>query len=93
MLLRLTPSYSSVGWCVVYRCVYLSIETNTWAMPPLTGIPPSARAGHTAVCVDDNVMLFGGGDLERVHNDIVVLDTGTPLLHVRNGVMRQSVVR
>jgi hypothetical protein len=47
------------------------IETKSWILPSVSGIPPSARASHTATKIDDFCFcIIGGGDLRFVFNDI-----------------------
>lgn len=48
----------------------------SWSKAVTTGKPPSPRAGHTAVAIGSNVVVFGGGDGNRYLNDVHVLDTG-----------------
>uniref|UniRef100_K3WMT4 Uncharacterized protein n=1 Tax=Globisporangium ultimum (strain ATCC 200006 / CBS 805.95 / DAOM BR144) TaxID=431595 RepID=K3WMT4_GLOUD len=58
----------------------------TWSLPPITGIPPAARGGHTAVLADTHLLIFGGhyfgGDGTFVYlNDLYRLDLNTSTWH------------
>ena len=42
------------------------------------GTGPSPRAGHTAVVLHKtNVLIFGGGYIDKVYNDVHMLNVGT----------------
>jgi hypothetical protein len=53
----------------------LALDSLTWSQPQTQGTAPSPRAGHTAVAVGGSKLLvFGGGYLDRVFNDLHLLD-------------------
>lgn len=56
---------------------YLDLKTMTWHQPQIAGTPPSARAGHTCAVVwpDTNILIFGGGYIDKVYNDVHMLNT------------------
>jgi hypothetical protein len=56
----------------------LDTETFVWTSVLAAETPPSPRAGHTMNVVGDLVMLFGGGDGEKVLNDLHFLES-TPM--------------
>jgi len=65
-------------------------ETSTWSSPVITELPPAPRAGHTVCVVGDDsgndianqavnigcnqMLVFGGGSMQRVYGDLIVLD-------------------
>jgi hypothetical protein len=55
-----------------FVCIYL-VE-RTWSALPVTGRTPAARSRHTAAAVDGKIYVFGGGDDNRVYNDLYILD-------------------
>ena len=56
----------------------LDCRSFTWTRPPAFGTPPSPRAGHTACVLSGNELLvFGGGYLNKVHNDLHVFNADT----------------
>jgi hypothetical protein len=48
-----------------------------WYSPIVAGQPPSARAGHTASVIGNNMLVFGGADSSQCFNDIHVLQCST----------------
>jgi len=47
----------------------------SWSQPSLLGTGPSPRAGHTAVVLHkSNVLIFGGGYIDKVYNDVHMLN-------------------
>ena len=56
----------------------LDIPTMTWTRPDVYGTPPSPRAGHTACTVfGKELLVFGGGYLNKVFNDLHLFNTET----------------
>ena len=54
-----------------------SIETMTWEKLATKGTAPSPRFGHICEKVFHNKLLvFGGGSVEKVYNDLHMLDLG-----------------
>jgi len=54
---------------------YLNTRKMSWSQPNLIGTGPSARAGHTAVVLHKtNVLIFGGGYIDKVCNDVHILN-------------------
>jgi hypothetical protein len=50
----------------------------TWTRPTVYGTPPSPRAGHTACTVfGAELLVFGGGYLNKVFNDLHLFSTDT----------------
>eukprot|EP00698_Gefionella_okellyi_P011549 TRINITY_DN304_c0_g1_i1.p1 TRINITY_DN304_c0_g1~~TRINITY_DN304_c0_g1_i1.p1 ORF type:complete len:493 (+),score=148.34 TRINITY_DN304_c0_g1_i1:636-2114(+) len=51
-------------------------DTQQWQCPTVSGTAPTPRAGHSAVCVGEtNLLVFGGGDISHVDNQLFVFDT------------------
>jgi N-acetylneuraminic acid mutarotase len=50
-----------------------------WKKLAVSGDCPSARSGHTTVCHNDTIYMFGGINMveEEVYNDLYALDTAT----------------
>lgn len=46
-----------------------------WLTPEMKGTIPTPRAGHTAVAVDNCIVIFGGGNAHGPTNDLFVLNT------------------
>lgn len=42
----------------IFKFVFLDIMS--WCCPVVSGTPPLARSLHTATCIDDNMLVFGG---------------------------------
>jgi len=54
---------------------YLDTRKVSWSQPVLMGTGPSPRAGHTAVVLHKtNVLIFGGGYIDKVYNDVHMLN-------------------
>lgn len=55
---------------------YLDLKTLTWIQPQIRGTPPFPRAGHTCcvVTAELNVLIFGGGYIDKVYNDVHMLN-------------------
>jgi hypothetical protein len=51
-------------------------ETMEWTQAFVAGTSPSARSRHTTTAADSRLFVLGGGDDQRVYNDLFVLDTG-----------------
>jgi len=50
-----------------------STENMSWSRGHYVGNPPSARYGHTATAIGPHLLVFGGWELSKAVNDIVVL--------------------
>ena len=51
--------------------------TMIWKKPNVHGTAPSPRAGHTSKLVfSKQLLVFGGGYLNKVYNDLHVFDVG-----------------
>ena len=60
--------------CLCMRPSHLSCS-DCWSPVCVTGSKPSPRAGHTLTAVDEKrAILFGGGDGEKVLNDVWLFD-------------------
>ena len=46
----------------------------SWSTPPIGGVIPSPRAGHTITTHDRLIIVFGGGDGRRIFKDLYFLD-------------------
>mmetsp|Transcript_74556 Transcript_74556/g.199391 ORF Transcript_74556/g.199391 Transcript_74556/m.199391 type:complete len:1596 (-) Transcript_74556:922-5709(-) len=56
----------------------LQMDTLRWSQPRASGPPPSPRAGHCACTLPDScILIWGGGSVGRVLNDLHVLDPAT----------------
>ncbi|CAB4061548.1 Kelch domain-containing protein 3 [Lepeophtheirus salmonis] len=59
---------------------YLDTDTMTWHSPRVSGlVPPDGRRSHSAVNVNDDLLIFGGynSELDVHYNDVWVLNTRT----------------
>ena len=70
----------------VFNDLYsLDMDTLEWRLCKTSGTPPAPRAGHCTEVLPDGVLLvWGGGGIERVYNDLHLLDPRTmsvSLLH------------
>jgi hypothetical protein len=58
------------------RCVQvLDTDIFLWYPPHVTGPGPSARSGHTASLLGDDLVIFGGSGGRVWKNTVHVLDT------------------
>jgi len=48
-----------------------------WYKPIVTGEKPRPRSGHSATCLEDRLVVFGGWDFPYCYNDLYVLDLTT----------------
>ena len=62
--------------CVILHSL-MFLETMEWTQPDVYGTAPSPRAGHTASVIYGTwLIVFGGGFLSKVNNDLHIFDTG-----------------
>jgi N-acetylneuraminic acid mutarotase len=55
-------------------------DKRRWSTPHVKGTPPTARYGHSAAVVGEQIFIMGGhqdNDSKRLTNDVYVLDVGT----------------
>lgn len=54
----------------------LDLDSMTWSQPALNGTAPSPRAGHSSqVIAGEQLLIFGGGFLNKVYNDLHCFNT------------------
>jgi len=49
-----------------------------WSRPVTTGDQPPAVRAHSFTAVGIKLYLFGGGDGNKIYNDLYICDTGPP---------------
>ncbi|GJJ75628.1 hypothetical protein EMPS_07986 [Entomortierella parvispora] len=70
-----SPAYNTV------HTFDLTLETWTLAIPVNPGVGgsvPSARKGHTAVCLNNTMIVYGGGPDAPIDDDVWVMDASQP---------------
>lgn len=56
----------------------LDVNSSRWIKPKISGTPPGARYGHTAVLAGSRIIIFGGkGPNKTVYRDLHALDPVT----------------
>ncbi|XP_068662718.1 uncharacterized protein [Aristolochia californica] len=55
----------------------LNLKTMTWSSPEAKGDLPAPRDSHTAVAVENKLIVYGGDCGDRYHGEVDVLDTDT----------------
>lgn len=64
----------------------LDLKTMRWTSPEPKGQIPVPRDSHSAVSVDNKLLVYGGDCGDRYHGDVDVLDTDTMTWSKVNGV-------
>lgn len=54
-----------------------NLKERNWYKPPVCGTLPTARSGHSANLVEDDLYIFGGWDMPDLFNDTFRLDLTT----------------
>jgi len=52
----------------------LDVNSSRWFKPKISGTPPPARYGHTAVLAGARIIVFGGKGQKSVFRDLHALD-------------------
>ncbi|KAK1320010.1 Acyl-CoA-binding domain-containing protein 4 [Acorus calamus] len=55
----------------------LDLKTMTWSSPEVNGVLPAPRDSHTAVAVENRLIIYGGDCGDRYHGEVDVLDMDT----------------
>lgn len=58
------------------QCDYFMIwstDTMSWKKGKYLGTPPTSRFGHTSTAIGPHLLIFGGWELTKAQNDIIVL--------------------
>lgn len=61
----------------IYNDTYIyDIENGNWIRPPIKGVLPSTRCGHTCDYIDGKVYVFGGTNGTKFYDDLYTIDVG-----------------